>query len=147
MSESALRVLIDTNVFVSHLLSRRIRSGTVSDIIEAMSLDRFTLLMPDELLMEIEDVITSRPYFVERIDPETARTFLEALRTTSELLPALTALPPAIVRDHRDDYLLEQAKLGNADYLVSGDRDLLALADSISNPRIVSPAEFMTLLG
>ncbi|MGI8642622.1 MAG: hypothetical protein ACR2LS_00700 [Thermomicrobiales bacterium] len=62
-------------------------------------------------------------------------------------MTALTKLPPAVVRDDRDDYLLEHARRANADYLVRGDRDLLALAATIEEPRIVSPAEYLILLG
>lgn len=51
------------------------------------------------------------------------------------------------MRDDRDDYLLEHARRANADYLVRGDRDLLALAATIEEPRIVSPAEYLILLG
>ncbi|HEV2109094.1 MAG TPA: hypothetical protein VGR16_12595 [Thermomicrobiales bacterium] len=42
---------------------------------------------------------------------------------------------------------MEQTKRGRADFLVMGDKDLLALADLISRPRTVSPADFLTALG
>ncbi|MGI8642621.1 MAG: PIN domain-containing protein [Thermomicrobiales bacterium] len=75
MTASLFRVLIDTNVFVSHLISGSSRRSTVSELVGMLSLDRFTLLKPEELLAELEDVITNRPYFVRRIEPSTCNDF------------------------------------------------------------------------
>jgi predicted nucleic acid-binding protein len=63
----------------------------------------------------------------------------------SELIPELDFTPAPISRDPKDDYLLAHALLEAADFIVSGDRDLLALA-SISPIKIVSPAEFARIL-
>ncbi len=47
-------------------------------------------------------------------------------------------------RDPKDDYLLELAIVSKADYLVTGDKDLLDL-DKIGTCRIVSAIEFDAL--
>lgn len=138
---------MDTNVFVSYLLSSPDRPSPVRDLVAAMIRNQFLLIMPPEVLTELERVLSSRPYLVKMIDRSVSRQFIEVLEAQSEKIPLLTTVAPSVVRDPRDDFLIEQAKLGNVDYLVSGDRDLLALAESINKPRIVSPAVFLTLLG
>jgi putative PIN family toxin of toxin-antitoxin system len=49
-------------------------------------------------------------------------------------------------RDPADSMFLELAVAGSADFIVTGDRDLLALASSFSVP-IVRPEEFHTRIG
>ena len=52
---------------------------------------------------------------------------------------------PSVTRDRKDDYLLAYAVVGRADYLVTGDRDLLVLGE-VEGVRIVSPAGFVGAL-
>jgi len=49
---------------------------------------------------------------------------------------------PAASRDRKDDYLLAHAIAGRADYLVSGDADLLSV-DRVGGVAIVNPAGFL----
>ncbi|MCE7960850.1 MAG: PIN domain nuclease, partial [Acidobacteria bacterium ACB2] len=56
--------------------------------------------------------------------------------------------PPALARlspDPDDDYLIAIARTAEADYLVSGDRHLLDLADPL--PPVLAPRQFIELLG
>jgi putative PIN family toxin of toxin-antitoxin system len=50
-----------------------------------------------------------------------------------------------ICRDPDDDFLLETAIAGRADYLVSGDADLLILR-KFRKIRIVNPRKFLSVL-
>jgi predicted nucleic acid-binding protein len=52
-----------------------------------------------------------------------------------------------VVRDPKDRYLLEAAIQHDVDILVSGDKDLLAMARFLEVPRIMSPAEFVAEFG
>lgn len=56
----------------------------------------------------------------------------------------LTAPFPAICRDPKDDFILECASLGNADLIVTGDKDLLALA-TFRSTRILTPRQYLDL--
>ena len=49
-------------------------------------------------------------------------------------------------RDPKDDKILELAVNGNADYIVTGDDDLLAM-NPFRDIEIVRPAEFLTVVG
>lgn len=50
-----------------------------------------------------------------------------------------------MTRDPKDDYLIAYAVIGEADYLVTGDKDLLVL-EQIAGVTIVTPARFADLL-
>jgi uncharacterized protein len=49
-----------------------------------------------------------------------------------------------ICRDPKDDFILECATLGNADLIVTGDKDLLALK-SYRATRILTPRQYLDL--
>ncbi len=51
----------------------------------------------------------------------------------------------AVTRDPKDDYLLAYALVGKADYLVTGDEDLLEL-EQVDALKIVTAREFLTVL-
>ena len=63
----------------------------------------------------------------------------------AETPPRLTAIP-GIVRDPKDDYLMAHAILGRVDFLVTGDRDLLALDGEVDPLRILTAAAFSRML-
>jgi uncharacterized protein len=143
MSGRVLRVLFDTNIFVSYLLSSsRHRTGTIAVIVEAAFAGAFELLVPEDLLAELHDVLTTRPYFTERIGAEQVQAFIASVRAVATVLPAIPEPVPRVVRDPKDDYLLARALLGGADYLVTGDDDLLSLG-AAGQTTIVSPRIFL----
>ena len=145
-----MRVLIDTNVFISYLLAAAGARGTATTPVAAvvgLALSGvFTLLVPGELLDELEQALRTKPYSTNRITARETSDFIGALRATATLLPPLAARAPAVMRDPKDDYLLAQALVGGADYLVTGDQDLLVLGDAVAPLRIVTAAEFVRLL-
>lgn len=58
----------------------------------------------------------------------------------------VTGLPPKVCRDPDDDYILAAAVNAGCDYLVTGDKDLLALK-KFEGMSIVTPREFAELVG
>lgn len=135
-----MRVLLDANLFVSYLLGPG-RKGPVGAIVRAGVLGRFTLLVPAGLLEEIVGRVEGKTYLAERIRTEDMEELLDILREVGEMLPEISEPIPAVVRDPKDDYLVAHAVLAGADYLLTGDRDLLVLS-RIDNLRIVSPKWF-----
>lgn len=97
------------------------------------------------MLDELLGVLTTRPHFTSRISNRIATEFIGTLRARAELLPTIQPEDvPAVVRDPKDDYLLAHALLGRADYLVTGDRDLLVL-ERVEQLRIVTPGAFVEI--
>lgn len=136
-----MRVLIDANVVISYLLYPN-RPGTIQTIFKALFEGKFTLLLPEALLDEIVITVTQKPHLRERIALDALELMVESLRTVAEEIPLIESEIPQVTRDPKDDYLLAYAVVGEADVLVSGDKDLLELGE-IAGVRIVSPGEFV----
>lgn len=139
-----MRALLDTNVFISYLLTPQ-HAGSVKVIFEALGRNQFTLLLPDEVVDEILDVIANHPHLIGRVSSDKLTTFLELLRAVAEVTPRIEQTIPAIARDVKDDYLLAYAVVGQADYLVTGDKDLLVLGE-VAEVKIVSTVAFSAIL-
>ena len=120
MHDRHVKVIIDTNLWISFLIGlkaspavrRILTDGTVS------------IVMTDILQQEIM-AVASRPKFARYFAPEACERLLAFLRARSEDYPLGDI--PARCRDPKDDYLLELARVADADILVTGDKDLTDL--------------------
>ena len=139
-----MRVLLDANILISYLLTARATSPIRAVITAAIS-GVYTLLLPDAVLEEVARTARVSAYLARRLTLEEVSALADLLRPLSESIPIITAEFPALTRDPKDDYLLAYAVVGQADYLVTGDRDLLTLGE-VEGVRIVSPADFAALL-
>lgn len=133
-------VLLDTNVLLSYLLAPQ-RKGPISEIVTAGILGKYKLLVPQQLLAELINKTCSKKYLVKKIKPQEAERLIALLKKSATLLPEITEAIPLVARDPKDDYLLAAALLGQADYLVTGDKDLLELK-KVRNLQILSPKDF-----
>lgn len=140
-----MRVLVDTNVLVSILL-RVSEGGAVHAIFEAIVSGELTLLLPDQLIDELTTTVRGKPRLAKRILPEELERFVALLRKAGERVPTIGEPFPAVIRDPDDDYLLAYALIASADYLVTGDKDLLALQGKVTGLTIVTPAQLAELL-
>jgi putative PIN family toxin of toxin-antitoxin system len=77
------------------------------------------------------------------LPPQDREAFLQLLRQDAFFLPHRPA--PGVCRDPDDDYLLGCAVAGAADYLVTGDEDLLAVG-RYQGLAIVTAREFLAIL-
>ena len=139
-----MRVLLDANVLISFLLAPD-RGGPVHQVVWAGLQGSFVLLLPEELLQELSRKIHEKKYLANRISPEDLQEFVHLVSELGELIPPIGMEIPAVTRDPKDDYLLAYALIGEADYLMSGDADLLIL-EQIGELRIVSPRAFSGIL-
>ena len=139
-----MRVLLDANLFISFLLSPK-RDTASSRIVRAAILGKFVLMLPEELLTEFANKVRLKPYLSNRIHPDEVKELVLILSDVVEVIPKITESIPAVTRDPKDDYLIAYAVVGAADYLVTGDQDLLVLGQ-IDNVKIVNPRTFDTLL-
>lgn len=98
---------------------------------------QFELVVSEQLLEELARAFTY-PKLRARVSEADAGAFVQLLRT-SATMAVDPANPAARSRDAGDDYLLALAE-SNAAVLVSGDPDLLALADRFP---VMSPAAFL----
>jgi putative PIN family toxin of toxin-antitoxin system len=129
---------------VSGLLSNR---GAAYLLLEAWRADAFVLLYSDDLYAEYADVLP-RPKFARyHLTPEIIAAFLRRVRRRGRRVTPRRRLPIA-VRDPKDDMVLAAALGGHADYLVTGDADLLDLRGrpEVGTLHIVTVPEFLTIL-
>ena len=138
-----IRVLLDTNIFISYLFSSPQSVGTIKRLVEAAILGEIELLLPEELIAELLNKLQTSRKLSRRISPAEGREFIALLRLVATILPLIDAPIPAVVRDPKDDYLLAYALLYAADYLISRDKDLLTLGPT-EGLAIVSPFQFVT---
>ena len=139
-----MRVLIDTNIFISYLLKSD-QDRTISSVIEAGFEGEYTILLPQEVLEEVHKKLTEKKYLASRISSEEAKEFTQLLEQVAEAIPTITEDIPAVTRDRKDDYLIAYAVVGKADFLVSGDEDLRKVVN-VGGVTIVSPADFLNIL-
>lgn len=141
-----MRVLIDTNVIISYLLSIANKKGAVYDIITSLIANEFTLLLPEALLEEIVQTVQLKRRLSDRIPVKDLQEVVIILQEFGETIPRIDQPIPEMTRDPKDDYLLAYALIGDADYLVTGDKDLLVLRDTITEFLIINPRQFSAIL-
>jgi uncharacterized protein len=135
-----LRVVIDANVWISAAINR----GPAYRIVELwFERPPFVVVMCPCLLEEVREVLLERPRLRRFIDEDAARFFVDTVAATVDLLPDPTEVTPA-TRDADDDYLVALGRVGQADYIVSGDADLLEWLGQ--RPPVVTPAQFERIL-
>ena len=133
-----MRLVVDTNVLVSIL----IRPGNaLSALAERLDQPNHTLLYSAETLAELVDVLRRRK-FRKYTSPEDVTAFVEWFVEAGELVEVGEEVRGS--RDPKDNKFLTLAVSGNANYLITGDDDLLVL-EQVSATRIVSPARFVVL--
>ena len=136
-----LRALVDTNQFVSSVLSVR---GPQRRLIDAWRARAFLLVLGPSQIEEIDDVLR-RPRLTRRypIDPADREALAHLLRTDALTLPS--APREGVCRDADDDALLACAAAAAVPYLVTGDEDLLSVG-AHRGVRIVTAREFLQIL-
>jgi putative PIN family toxin of toxin-antitoxin system len=130
-----LRVVIDTNVFVSALLSPGSMPRMAVDRAQRLGI----VLLSYPTLAELFEVL-HRKQFRRYIDEEDVRRFLAALTREAEWVNA--AVQITACRDPKDDKFLSLAVSGKATHIVTGDADLLAL-HPFQGIHILSPGAFI----
>jgi putative PIN family toxin of toxin-antitoxin system len=135
---SPIRVVIDTSVFIRYL----IRPGAaIRRLMEELWVEgQIIVVSAPELFDELVQVL-KRENIQGFIHPEEGQTLLEALQTKAEFLPPLGEVPP-YTRDPKDDKFVACAIAAQVSFLISEDRDLLALSE-IAGLQILTPYAFL----
>jgi putative PIN family toxin of toxin-antitoxin system len=141
-----VRVVIDTNIWISALLNR---TGAPARILAAWRAGRFTVIASAGLVAELEQVLL-RPRIARKykLTPEDLDLAME-LRRRAELVKVGGSVRRC--RDPKDDMLIETALLGNANFLVSRDEDLTRALDLVehlaaSGIQVLSVRRFLEII-
>ena len=115
-----IKFVVDTNVLVSSILIRK--SSSDAALKKARSLGK--LLFSEATFQELQTVL-NRAKFDKYVSLTIRSEFMFRLKLESELIEIIEQVN--LCRDLKDNQFLEVAMNGNADYLITGDQDLLVL--------------------
>ncbi|QTA78764.1 PIN domain-containing protein [Desulfonema limicola] len=117
--ENNIRVVIDTNIWISFLIGKML-----SGLSEAIINDKIIILFSVELFEELIEVL-NRPKFQKYFSNDDIAELISLLHLKTEQVEVTEKFKDC--RDPKDNFLLDLCVSGKADYLVTGDDDLLAL--------------------
>ncbi len=135
---SKIRYVFDTNVVVSSLLFENSKPAQAFNY----ALSYGEILLSSELLEELSDVL-GRKKFDRFLTSEEREEFLETFVDRAILIDIIETVQEC--RDPKDDKILELALNGQAQYIVSGDKDLLVL-NPFRAVKILTAEEFLKLI-
>ncbi len=136
-----VRVVFDTNVFVSAFIQPKSPPGRLlAGLIEG---DKFELVLSTAILDEVGRALRY-PKVRKRIrlDDDDLDLRVAMLGILSTMVSVSSRTVTGVSRDPDDDAILAAAVEGCADYIVTGDQDLLAIGD-YQGIRIVTPSAFL----
>ena len=126
-----MKIVLDANVLIAAVAGR----GLCESLLE-LCLEEHQILVSEELLDEVHRKLVKKI----RVPEAFALGFCEMLRNNGTLATP-KAVPKDACRDPKDLYLLGLAQSAQAEFLVSGDKDLLDLS-RYGATEIVTPRRF-----
>ena len=137
-----LKVVLDTNQFVSGLL---VAEGPSAHIIDLWRDHKFILAASDHILEEIRRVL-KYPHITKKykLDAKKVSNLLTLLEQEAVIVDASGTLN-IIKEDPDDNRILLCAVKSHADYIVSGDKLLLALG-AYQGIKIMRPTDFLRVI-
>ena len=120
MQGKPIKIIIDTNLWISFLIGMKSSSAIKNILTNSNMVIAMTEILQSEIM-----AVASRPKFARHFAPEACERLLTFLRSRSENYP-LSEIPKRC-RDPKDDYLLELARVADADFLITGDKDLIEM--------------------
>lgn len=136
-----IRAVIDANIVVSAFIKP---SSSAGQVLSNFRHGQFTLLYSYALLEEWVDVL-ARPKMMKRygVTREQVELLLEVIYAQAQAVWPVRRV--AVCRDPADDKVLEAALAGDANFIVSGDDDLL-LMKTFERIKIVNISTFLSLV-
>ena len=131
-----IRVLPDTNIIISSVFWR----GNPYEVVRRGILGEYQLVISTEILDEAVDKLKNKFQFPE----ESIQELIDILMTHCHIVDVTSKFD--VVRDKKDNKIIECAFDGKVDYIVTGDSDLLVLKD-FKGIRVVKAKEFLEIIG
>ncbi|PZX49838.1 putative toxin-antitoxin system toxin component, PIN family [Algoriphagus chordae] len=128
------RVILDTNILVSFLLSK-----DLSKVDQLLKDGKLALLFSQELLDEFLEV-AQRPKFKKYFSTKDLQSLISKIRTKGEFVLVTSSFE--LCRDHKDNFLLALANDGRASHLITGDKDLLVL-EKLNQTEILTISDYL----
>ncbi len=130
-----MKVVLDTNVLISAIMF----GGKSRDILEMGVSSKITNALSQDILKELAGVLVDKKF---RAPVSFVQQTIHELSEIAELVIVIDKIN-VIKNDPDDNRILECAVSSKADYIVSGDSDLLNLK-RFKKVKILSPNEFLS---
>ncbi len=137
MKKKKIKIIIDTNLWISFLIS-----NTFSELDSIIFEKKCILIFSDELLSEFIEVI-QRPKFKSFFSENDIESILDVIQKYAKFIEVESKTN--VCRDFKDNFLLALAKDSKADFLLTGDKDLLILS-RFENTIITTISDFLEKL-
>ena len=136
MRNKVNRIVIDTNLWISFLISKKYEQ---LDLIILSA--KVKLIFSQELLNEFLEVV-SRPKLRRFFNVDDIEQLIGSIEEFAEFVTVQSKIN--ICRDYKDDFLLSLCVDGKVDYLLTGDKDLLEL-ERVNKTNIVTISHFLNI--
>lgn len=130
------KVIIDTNLWISFLISKN-----YTQLDEIIFSGKCILIFSQELLDEFINVV-NRPKFKKYFSQKDILHLMETIQDYAEYVNVNSEVN--ICRDVKDNFLLALSKDSFADFLITGDQDLLELKN-YNSTKILTITEFLSV--
>ena len=140
-----MRVLLDTNIWISYLLTLE-EHKTIRRLVTLCSgSDVITLIVPPEMISELCESVAHSSYLTTRIGLANIEDLIAEFDDTAFIPPSLQSEFQQYNRDPKDDYLIAYGLIYAADYLIAGDLNLLTL-NPVEQLQIIRPTTMRHIL-
>lgn len=134
------KVVLDSNIFVSFLISHQ---PPISTILDLWSKGDLTICYSPEILDELETAL-KYPKIRKLISNSESESLIDAIKVMGILVFPTKKIE--VCRDEKDNKYLEVSLESTSKFLISGDKDLLTLK-KFEDISILSPRDFVHLQG
>ena len=132
-----IRVILDTNLFISFLIGKQLKN-----LKSLIVLNSIELIFSEQIIQELK-LVGDRPKFDKYFTTANLKDLIELIYLIGQVYQLDNVAN--ICRDPKDDFLLELADRSKADFLVSGDKDVLAIKN-YKKTKIITLTEFDKIL-
>lgn len=119
MSLKIKRIIIDTNLWISFLIT-----NDFNKLDQFLDSDKYQIVFSEELFNEFIEVV-HREKFNRYFNDLNIKNLVEIINDKALFVKVVSIVD--VCRDLKDNFLLSLAIDGDADYLITGDNDLLSI--------------------
>ncbi|OGU37824.1 MAG: putative toxin-antitoxin system toxin component, PIN family [Ignavibacteria bacterium GWB2_35_12] len=132
-----MKVVIDTNIWISFLIGK-----LLSKLIDVLFNENVEIFTSNEQISELIETISK-----SKIQKHISKLDIKRLLLLFDLKTIIVTpiQKHKICRDPKDDYILDIAIESNAEYIITGDKDLLTLSP-FRKTKIITFKEFDNIL-
>jgi putative PIN family toxin of toxin-antitoxin system len=133
MIKKRIKVIFDTKIWISFLIGKRLLN-----IKNFICSGNIIIVVTPQLINEIK-IVTQREKLKKYFNQNDVNGLIDLMETIS--LNVDIKEKHLICRDPKDNFLLDLIEFSNADFLVTGDKDLLEL-NPFKSGQIINPKDF-----